>query len=96
MTKKWQNSNSPLLDVLDKLMPEKKGTTDQASQTRPVPPITNPQGKTKFRTDKPAYSQYSKQEKKLIGKIYAVISNAISEELFREALINKIEEELTR
>lgn len=96
VTKKWQNSNSPLLDVLDKLMPEKKETTDQASQTHPAPPVTNPHEKTKFRTDKPAYSQYSKQEKKLIGKIYAVISNAISEELFREALINKIEEELTR
>lgn len=96
VTRKWQNSNSPLLDVLDKLMPEKKETTEQTSQTHSISPAINSLGKTKFRTDKPAYSQYSKQEKKLIGKIYAVISNAISEELFREALINKIEEELTR
>lgn len=96
VTKKLQNSNSPLRDVLDKLAPEKKEEIDHSDQIHPISPIIDYQGKTKFRTDKPAYSQYSKQEKKLIGKIYAVISNAISEELFREALINKIEEELTR
>lgn len=52
--------------------------------------------KTKCKEDNPIYSQYSKQEKKLIGRIYTAISNAITEELFRDALINKIEEELTR
>ena len=54
------------------------------------------QSKTKYRTDKPIYSQYSKQEKKLIGKIYAAITNAIPDERQREALIRKIEEDITR
>ena len=36
------------------------------------------------------------QEKKLIGKIYASISNAIADERQREALISKIEEDITR
>lgn len=95
-TKKLQDSDSPLLSVVDRLVSEQKGGSNQTPQTPSASPDVNSQEKTKFRTDKPAYSQYSKQEKKLIGKIYAVISNVISEELFKEALINKIEEELTR
>lgn len=94
--KKIYDYDSPLCGVLDRFAHEEKGTTEQEIQIHSISPAINSLGKTKFRTDKPAYSQYSKQEKKLIGKIYAVISNAISEELFREALINKIEEELTR
>ena len=52
--------------------------------------------KTKFRTDAPIYSRYTKQEKKLIGKIYASIGNAVADERQREALISKIEEDITR
>ena len=96
VTNKLQNSNSPLRGILDRLAPEKKDEAEQRSKASPVTPIANQQEKTKFRTDNPIYSQYSKQEKKLIGRIYTAISNAITEELFRDALINKIEEELTR
>lgn len=96
VTNKLQNSNSPLRGILDKLAPDKKDETEQQSKARPALPVVNQQEKTKFRTDNPIYSQYSKQEKKLIGRIYTAISNAITEELFRDALINKIEEELTR
>lgn len=53
-------------------------------------------GKTKFRTDNPIYSQYTKAEKKLIGKIYTSIAKAIPDEGQREALIKVIEEDLTR
>ncbi|MDD6209828.1 MAG: ATP-binding protein [Bacteroidales bacterium] len=52
--------------------------------------------KTKFRTDRSVYSRYSKNEKKLIGKIYSAIKNSISDEAMCEALINKIEEEITK
>ena len=96
VTNKLQNSNSPLRGILDRLAPEKKEEPEQQKTNRPQQPANNQQEKTKFRTDNPIYSQYSKQEKKLIGRIYTAISNAITEELFRDALINKIEEELTR
>lgn len=49
-----------------------------------------------FRTDNPIYSQYTKAEKKLIGKIYTSIAKAIPDEGQREALIKVIEEDLTR
>ena len=96
VTSKLQNTNSPLRGVLEKLAPEKKDAPEQQTSSRSQVPVANPQSKTKFRTDNPIYSQYSKQEKKLIGRIYTAISNAITEELLRNALINKIEEELTR
>lgn len=96
VTNKLQNSNSPLRGILDRLAPENKEEPEQQKTNRPQQPANNQQEKTKFRTDNPIYSQYSKQEKKLIGRIYTAISNAITEELFRDALINKIEEELTR
>ena len=96
VTNKLQNSNSPLRGILGKLTPEKNEAPNQKTQSLLQTPVASQQEKTKFRTDNPIYSQYSKQEKKLIGKIYTAISNAITEEFFRNALINKIEEELTR
>ena len=39
---------------------------------------------------------YNKKEKKLIGRIYAAIGNAIADERLREALISNIEEEITK
>jgi len=93
--KKLENNNSPLCDILDKLKPEE---TTPTIVSEPVVTLRNNQGqvKTKYRTDKPIYSHYSKQEKKLIGKIYTAIINAIPDERQREALINKIEEDITR
>lgn len=96
VTNKLQNSNSPLRGILEKLTPEKKEDSEQNTPSQLQTPVESQQSKTKFRTDDPIYSQYSKQEKKLIGRIYTAISNAITEELLRDALINKIEEELTR
>ena len=49
-----------------------------------------------FRSDKPIYSRFSKQEKKLIGRIYTAIDNAIPDEKLREALISNIEEQITK
>ena len=95
--KKASQARKQLENVTNKLnTPEKKEEPEQQKTNRPQQPANNQQEKTKFRTDNPIYSQYSKQEKKLIGRIYTAISNAITEELFRDALINKIEEELTR
>ncbi len=92
--KKMKDAQSPLLGFIDKFESEKVVEEIQtpARQGRNTPP----QQKTKFRTDSPIYSRYSKQEKKLIGKIYASINNAIADETQREALIAKIEEDITR
>ena len=91
---KLEINKSPLRSILDKLKPEEK------MQTSVSEPTTNTtydsQGRIRFRTDKPIYAKYSKQERKLIGKIYAAISNAIPDERLCEAIINKIEENITR
>lgn len=91
--KKIKDTNSPLIGILDKLGPEQSATPQLENLYRKNHPQ---QQKTKYRTDAPIYSRYSKQEKKLIGKIYASISNAIADERQREALISKIEEDITR
>ena len=93
--KKLETSESPLRGILDKLKPEET-TSTMVSEPIVTTRYNQGQSKTKYRTDKPIYSQYSKQEKKLIGKIYAAITNAIPDERQREALISKIEEDITR
>lgn len=95
MTHKIESSDSPLKGIIGNL-------TSQIAKkpTNVEPATTNAQGssgtKTKYRTDKPCYSRYSKQEKKLISKIYASIENAIADAQQREALILKIEEDITQ
>lgn len=92
--RKISETNSPLKDLLDKLGPEQSASRQPENPSgKSLPP--HPQ-KTKFRTDAPIYSRYTKQEKKLIGKIYASIGNAVADERQREALISKIEEDITR
>ena len=77
--------------ILDKIQPETKKVEYSFVPAKPV--LVQ---KTKFRTDSPIYSRYSKQERKLIGRIYAAITNAIPDEKQREALISKIEEDITK
>lgn len=92
--RKISETNSYLKDILDKLGPEQSASRQPENPSgKTLPP--HPQ-KTKFRTDAPIYSRYTKQEKKLIGKIYASIGNAVADERQREALISKIEEDITR
>ena len=88
---KIEENNSPLKGILEKMQPE----TKKVEYTL-VPAKTVLVQKTKFRTDNPIYSRYSKQERKLIGRIYAAITNAIPDEKQREALISKIEEDITK
>lgn len=93
VSKKIENEESPLKSVVEKIKSETTSTT----LTKPAPPVSIVVPiKTKFRTDKPEYSRYNKGEKKLIGKIYASIGNAIADEKLKEALISKIEEDITK
>lgn len=97
VTKKIESSDSPLKSVIEKLKPESKqnDTTGIQGQDN-VKSDVEPPKKVKYRTDKPIYSNYNKKEKKLIGRIYAAIGNAIADERLREALISNIEEEITK
>lgn len=90
--------DSPLKAVLEhfetsELIKEKKQLeTDSEKSVNETVKET----KTRYRTDKPIYSRYSKNEKKLISKIYTAIGNAIADEYLREALISNIEDYITK
>lgn len=97
VTKKIETSDSPLKSVIEKLKPEPKHNNVTGKQAQEeAKPNAEPLKKVKYRTEKPIYSNYNKKEKKLIGRIYAAIGNAIADERLREALISNIEEEITK
>lgn len=97
VTKKIETSDSPLKSVIEKLKPEPKHNDSAGEQGQDLKKSdVEPAKKIKYRTDKPIYSNYDKKEKKLIGRIYAAIGNAIADERLREALISNIEEEITK
>ena len=93
---KISSKDSPLKTVLDQFetSTSKKGQEDTKRDFEKE--IPNKENKVRYRTDKPIYSRYSKNEKKLIGKIYTAISNAIADERLREALISNIEDQITK
>ena len=97
VTKKIETSDSPLKSVIEKLKPKPKHNNVTGKQAQEeAKPNVEPLKKVKYRTDKSIYSNYNKKEKKLIGRIYAAIGNAIADERLREALISNIEEEITK
>ncbi|GEM_PF-329140 len=106
-SRKRQMSDTPLAGVLEnayKLVPKDGNET--------VPPKGNASGngkdeieprscvceeKTSFlRTDKEIYAKYDEGIKKVINSVYRVIGGVLSDEAMREALIARIEEELTK
>ena len=96
---KMADGKSPLLLHLDSITPAsttsslsngEKSKSDNGNQTDIYVPK-----KTKFRTDAPKYSRFSKQEKKLIGHIYESIKNYLPDAM-SEPLITKIEDDLTK
>lgn len=94
---KIEDSDSPLGKIIDKLIPASDKLPNGLSSTNASQlDVLETTPKTKYRTDSPIYSKYSKADRKLIGRIYASIANAIPDERQREALIKVIEEDLTR
>lgn len=95
-----KDTQSPLMSIFNKSEDEKLPTPSQSpfstTSFSTIPQSPNVSQKTTYRTDAPIYSSYSKQERKLIGRIFASIANAIPDEKKSEALISKIEEDLTR
>ena len=94
---KIESTESPLKNVINKLKPQAESSAiPQKTEANTSASLEKSETKTKFRTDKPIYSRFSKQEKKLIGRIYTAIGNAIADEKLREALISNIEEQITK
>lgn len=92
---KIETSDSPLKGIIKKH--EDDSIKNKQSENIDVPKKDSEHHtKIKYRTDKSIYSGYSKKERKLIGKIYAAIGNAIADERLRDALICNIEEEITK
>lgn len=91
---KWEGESNPLLRMFSpigiqapqtNLEPEKQTTIASESVVY-----------TRLRTDGEKYQKYTPQEKELILSIYNVIEKSLNNEKEREALIDKIEEEITK
>ena len=93
---KISSKDSPLKTVLDQFEISTSKKDKEQSPKDLEKDTPNKENKTRYRTDKPIYSKYSKNEKKLIGKIYTAIGNAIADERLREALISNIEDQITK
>ena len=93
-------SGSPVASLVDRIKENYNLGTTSARSSSPAPfPKPEPlpaSSKPKFRTDGKAYSKMSKAERKLVGKIYSVISKVFPDEGMRNSLIDKIEEEITK
>lgn len=62
-----------------------------------VPTASKNEEKTSYlRTDKSIYAKFNKDAKEVINTVYRIIGDVLSMEEMREALIAKIEEELTK
>lgn len=96
--KKISLSGSPLKTVLDQFESSAiKTKNDELSVVyEKEATYDGNKPRSRYRTDLPIYSRYSKNEKKLIGKIYSAIGNAIADEDLREAVISNIERQITK
>lgn len=91
--KEWEKSGSPLTRMFSPIgiqVPQTELVFDQNS------PKNNSVVSICLRTDDEKYNKYNAQEKKLILSIYSVIEKALNNEKEREALIDKIEMEITK
>ena len=97
---KIKDSGSPVASLVGRIGEGYNLGTNSAQSPSPAPlPKPEPlpaSSKPKFRTDGKAYSKMSKAERKLVGKIYSVISKVFPDEGMRNSLIDKIEEEITK
>lgn len=104
LTNKIKTKKSPLAEIIDQLVPNEDDESKEdgyvngqvnVSEENTIIRDDN-KSKKKYRTDDPKYSRYTRNERKLIGRIYAAIRKAIPEEQMREALIKVIENDLTK
>ena len=92
--REWEENNSPLLRMFSPVgiqVPQPKVIAETLSPTTPKSVIT-----ARLRTDDKKYDKFQEQEKKLILSIYSIIEKTLNNEREREALIDKIEMEITK
>lgn len=88
----WQTSGNPLINMFSPV-----GLQLPTQQPQQLPqPVQQPAETVKLRTDDKKYSKYQQKEKDLILKIYSVIEQTLNNEKERDALIDKIEYEITK
>lgn len=94
---KMKNSDSPFYKAAMEMTEKAIGNETNAPSITETPqkPVQIEPRKTKYRTDAPQYSRFDKKEKRLIGRVYEVLSNALPAGL-SETVILKLEEELTK
>lgn len=88
----WQANGSPLINMFSPVgiqLPQ-----------HPIPQLPNtvlqPIKNIKLRTDDKRYDKFQPKEKELILEIYNIIEQTLNNEKEREALIDKIEKEITK
>lgn len=94
--KNWETSGNPLLNMFSPVgiqLPQAP-----MPQQPPQLPVSAPQQTVTImlRTDDKRYSKFQQKEKELILAIYNVIEQTLNNEKEREALIDKIEREITK
>ena len=89
----WQSNGNPLIDMFSPV-----GIQLPQPEQPPQLPVNNPPQSTaiKLRTDDKRYSKFQQNEKELILAIYNVIEQTLNNEKERDALIDKIEHEITK
>lgn len=90
----WQSNGNPLIDMFSPMGIQ----LPQPEQPRQLP-VNAPQQSTttiKLRTDDKKYGKFQQKEKDLILAIYNVIEQTLNNEKERDALIDKIEHEITK
>lgn len=85
---KAQDAGLPIDKIINSITTNKDVKLEDLSRNAEIK-------KTKFITDAPQYSSIPKNERKLIGRIYAIIGNILPKET-SDLVIKKIEEELTK
>lgn len=97
---KMRETDSPLQGMLSSLALQSSGMSSKdiiliqkgTSGSHPVQ-----QGLSfSLRTDNPKYKRMTEHEKAIINKVYQVISNLVVDERMKDALIDKIEDAITR
>lgn len=97
MQRQMEETNSPLLPIFNPLgitnpqnyvLPEKSNATPNNNKVE--------QKNSNLRVDKPIYNKFQPKEKELITKIYSIIADTLPNNSLCDAIIERIETEITK
>ena len=92
MKRDWENNNNPLKRMFSPIGIQPPQPQNDLFNIKTEQSVVS----AHLRTDDKKYNKYNSQEKKLILSIYGVIERSLSNEKERDALIDKIENEITK